>query len=410
MQIKLTKPQTEFFTAQERFVAMVSGFGAGKTTTLVLKMLADKFEMPKVSLGYFAPTYPLIRDILYPKVTEYLEMMGVGYRINKAENNIYIDGYGVIVCRTMDKPERIVGFQIGNAYLDEFDTLKTENALQVWQKVIARIRQAMPKGQSNRILVATTPEGHKATYQLFKKEPKPNYRLIQASTYSNPYLPEGYADSLKEIYPDNLINAYLNGEFVNLTNGTVFNEYDRDKNRSNEEVKEGELLRIGMDFNVTNMSAVVYVKREESYHAVDEFYGVFDTPSMIYAIKEKYPNHTIYVYPDASGRSRKTVDASISDISLLEQANFRVYAHNSNPFIKDRVLAANVAFKQKLLYINDSKCKELARCFELLAYDNAGKPDKSSGYDHLTDAATYPVAYELPINKPAHNVPINFTI
>jgi len=317
VQIELTGPQSEFFTATEKYVAMVSGFGAGKTNTLVLKMLSDKFAHPEVDLGYFAPTYPLIRDILYPRVAEFLEDMNHPYKINKAENTIYVNGYGRIICRTMDQPERLVGFEIGNAYLDEFDTLKTEAAMAVWHKLMARIRQRFADNSVNRMMIATTPEGFRATYKLFYGNDNPDYRLIQASTYSNPYLPESYIKSLEETYPPELISAYLNGEFVNLTAGTVYNAYDRYKCRSGERIKEKEQLRIGMDFNVTNMSAVVYVLRGEAWHAVAELSGIYDTPAMIKTIQEKWPEHSIRIYPDASGKSRKTVDASISDISLL---------------------------------------------------------------------------------------------
>ena len=129
--------------------------------------------------------------------------------------------------------------------------------------------------------------------------------------------------------------------------------------------------------------------------------GIYDTPAIIETIKEKYPEHNIRIYPDASGGSRKSVDASKSDISLLEQAGFGVRSHKSNPFIKDRVLATNQAFNHELLYINDKSCPEFAQCMEQLAYDKNGVPDKNSGIDHLPDAGTYPIAYELPVVKPA---------
>ena len=45
-------------------------------------------------------------------------------------------------------------------------------------------------------------------------------------------------------------------QFVNLKSGTVFNAYNRIKHRSTETIQDKEPLRIGMDFNVTNMSAV----------------------------------------------------------------------------------------------------------------------------------------------------------
>jgi hypothetical protein len=51
------------------------------------------------------------------------------------------------------------------------------------------------------------------------KVPKKGYEIIQAPTASNPHLPDGYIDSLKDIYPSQLLDAYLEGKFVNLTSG-----------------------------------------------------------------------------------------------------------------------------------------------------------------------------------------------
>jgi len=231
----------------------------------------------------------------------------------------------------------------------------------------------------------------------------------QASTYDNESnLPDDYISSLIETYPQELIDAYIGGEFVNLTSGTVYYGYKRAEYPSTEAIQESEPLRIGMDFNVGNMSACVYVMRGEIWHMVDELSDIFDTPAMITVIKDRYPGHAIRVYPDASGKNRKSVDASTSDIALLEQASFRIYANKSNPFVKDRVMASNKAFSTGRVRINASRCKETARCLEQLAYDKNGDPDKKSNLDHLPDAATYPIAFEMPIVKPVTKLNVRF--
>ena len=102
------------------------------------------------------------------------------------------------------------------------------------------------------------------------------------------------------------------------------------------------------------------------------------------------------------------MDASISDISLLERAGFSVYANKSNPLVRDRVLAANAAFTKGRVYVNDERCPEYARCLEQLAYDANGAPDKKSNIDHLPDAGTYPIAFEMPIVKPVAALKIRF--
>jgi len=163
-----------------------------------------------------------------------------------------------------------------------------------------------------------------------------------------------------------------------------------------------------MDFNVTNMSAVIYVLRDKVWHAVDELKGIYDTPAMIVTIQERYPEHNIRIYPDATGASRKTVNASTSDIGLLENAKFSVYENPANPLVRDRVIATNQAFNKGLLFINDDKCPEYAKCMEQLSYDKNGEPDKKSNIDHLPDAGTYPIAFEMPVIKPVAQLKVNF--
>lgn len=410
MQVSANNPQADFLEMPHKFRAFVAGFGSGKTWVGSMAQCSQYWTHPKINQGYFAPTYPQIRDIFYPTIDEVAHAMGLNVEIREGNKEVHFYSgsryRGTTICRSMERPETIIGFKIGRALVDELDVMKTDKAQTAWNKIIARMRY---DNAPNGIDVTTTPEGFKFVYQKFKENPTSSYGIVQASTYDNEAnLPPDYIPSLLESYPQELIDAYLNGQFVNLTSGTVYNAYNRVTHRSRETIQPKEPLLIGMDFNVTNMSAVVYVKRDKQWHAVDELKGIYDTPAMIDTIKQRYPEHNIRVYPDASGKSRKTVDASTSDIALLEQAGFSVYANKSNPLVKDRVISTNKAFANGLLYINDTMCPEYARCMEQLAYDKNGEPDKSSNLDHLPDAGTYPIAYELPIIKPVANLNIRF--
>ena len=404
-----TSPQFQYITTKAKYPALVAGFGAGKTEAAVKRSILGKLANPKTDRGFYAPTYDLLRMIAFPRFEAALEELGISYRLFKTPlNYLEIYGYGRIYFRSMDSPERIIGYEHADADVDELDTMKPDDAAYAWRQIVARNRQLKEDGEQNTIGVTTTPEGFKFVYSTWKKDPKPGYEIIQAPTASNPHLPVDYVQSLRDIYPDNLLAAYLEGQFVNLQSGTVFNSYDRIKCRSLLVAGPNDVINIGMDFNVTNMSAVSYIVKGENWHAVSEFEGVYDTPSMIEAIKVRYPNQTIRVYPDASGRSRKTVDASISDISLLESAGFAVYANRANPFVKDRIMAANTAFDKGRLFVNDADCPNYARCLEQLAYDDNGVPDKKSNLDHLPDAGTYPIAFELPVVKPVADLRVRF--
>ena len=411
--IKPTVPQYKYITSSAKFPAFVAGFGAGKTEAAILRSVIGLLSCPNINRAFYQPTYDLIRMIAFPRFEEILTEMEIPYRLSKSPlNQLNVAGYGIIYFRSMENVNRIVGYEVGDSDIDELDTLKKEDAAKAWRQILARNRQYKTNGK-NTIGVTTTPEGFKFVYDTWKKNPKEGYEIIQAPTYSNPHLPDDYIKNLQDMYTDNLLNSYIEGEFVNLVSGSVYNSYDRVKCMSNEVIQPYEALHIGCDFNVTKQAATIYVVRNgHEYHAVDELYNMYDTPEMIRIIKDKWydKGHPVYIYPDASGKSRKTVNASTSDIAMLQQEGFRVLANASNPAVKDRIMAMNNALEKGRVKINAHKCPQSADCLEQQAYNSNGEPDKSTGYDHQNDATTYPIAYLMPIKKPVANVDFRFAM
>jgi len=417
--VKINPPQKRFLPMPQKYRAFIGGFGSSKTHTGCMAMCQHFAEFPGVNQGYFAPTYPHIRDIFYPTIGRVAD--SYGFRVDIKQGNHEVDFYnaagqylGTTMCRSMDKPGNIIGFEIGHAMVDELDVMPTDKAEQAWIKIQARLRAKSKHGElKNGIDIASTPEGfkfcHKKFVQAIQDNPElsKNYGIVQASTYENEKnLPPDYIPSLKETYPAELIEAYLNGQFVNLTSGTVFRNYDRVRCNSTETIREKEPLFIGQDFNVQKMASAISVQRPDGYHAAAELKDVFDTPALIKIIKERYKDHRIIIYPDASGKSRKSVDASTSDIALLQQAGFTVRVNPRNPAIKDRVLATNKAFEAGKIKVNAKACPTLARCLEQQAYDDNGEPDKTTGFDHMNEAFSYFVAYEFPVVKPISRIQV----
>lgn len=404
MDYVLSRPQSEFFTSSSKSVAAVAGFGAGKTEVALIRMFVTMSQYPKANMLYLAPTFPLIRDIWYPKVESLLDEHNFSYNINKGENVIYIEGLGKIFCRTMEHPHRIIGFEVLDAFLDELDVLPEEKAMEVWRKTKARCRQKI-EGKSNQMYVTTTPEGFKATYRLFKRDPIEGSHLIQMSTYSNQHnLTDDYIDELMSNYPSQLISAYIMGEFVNLTSGSVYPSFSRKLNHANINAQDNDFLYIGMDFNVGKMSSVVHVLRQGRPCAVRELTDIEDTPAMIRAINNVYPNHEIAIYPDASGAARKSVNAGTSDLKLLSEAGFQVRVNYSNPAIRDRINSMNAMFVnakgERRYFINVDKCPKYVDSLEQQAYDKNGLPDKQNDFDHLPDGAGYYIERDFGISKP----------
>jgi hypothetical protein len=410
VKFKLNKPQFRYMRARRKYkyVAYVAGFGSGKTYVGCTGLCEHFLEHPKLAQGYFAPTYPHIRDIFYPTIEEVAHAHGMRVKINESNKEVHMYRgrwyYGTTICRSIERPSTIVGFKIANALIDELDVVNHDKARLAWRKIIARLRYQVD-GVRNGVDVTTTPEGFKFVYEQFVEQvrKKPElaelYHLVQASTWDNGRnLPADYIASLLSSYPVALISAYLNGQFVNLTSGTVYHAFNRIKSFTTAREQAGEPLHFGMDFNVGKMAAIAHVQREGRPYAVREFVDIFDTPAMISKIKAEYPDGTrqIFVYPDASGDNRKSMNASETDLSLLRAAGFTVLNNPANPPVRDRILCMNRQFDEGYK-VNPDTCPRYVEGLERQAYDKYGNPDKSSGFDHGNDAGGYFITWRYPL-------------
>ena len=386
-----------------RKLALVCGFGAGKTYALVSKSII----LACMNVGHisaiFEPTSPMLRDILMRTMNELLEEWEIPYTFRASPLPEYQltfeEGTHTILLRTILTYQRLRGQNLCAVGFDEADTVNKRDAEQAMNMALARLRS----GNIQQFYATTTPEGHAWAFETFEKNAKEDTRLIKAKTSDNPYLPEGFIDSLLENYPPQLIQAYLNGNFTNLTTGAVYSRFDRNKHLVDNisfDIKM-ETLLIGIDFNVMNCNAVVAVKDGDKLFVIDEITKQNDTDALAQEIKRRYPNNKILVYPDASGAARSTINASKTDIAILEGYGFSSMALRSNPPIKDRVQTLQALLENSKGWVRlaiHARCRRLVECLELQSYDEkSGDPDKQNGYDHLNDALGYLVYREFSI-------------
>lgn len=429
-EIELTVPQTQFILLEKKYPCFVAGFGAGKSTTMAVSILRD-LRFPNdgpIKIGCYCPTYDLLKLITIPYLCEFLEYSGIGYKLNKSDYIFYLDTGDQIIMRSMANPERIVGYQTFRAHIDEIDTLTEEKAQEAWNKIIARNRQSVykfdeegdyihyenDKGeikkevQQNRVSAYTTPEGFRFCYKTWKKDPKESYGMINAPTYSNPHLPDDYIDGLRETYPGELVEAYIEGKFVNLTSGTIYGDFDRKLNGTDEKILPNEELHVGLDFNVNNMSAVVCVKRNNEPFALEEVSKGKDTHDVCKTLLSRYPGRRIVIYPDASGDAKSSRSASESDITIIKAYGFKVKMHRKNPDVKDRVLSVCGQIcngkDYRALKVSEEGCPTLTECLEKQVWGDDGKPDKKGGYDHFTDALGYLIFQLWPVKRAKKSV------
>lgn len=412
--LTLNRPQFEFIKHPKKFSAFVGGYRSGKTFVGCVRMCVNALEHPGIPQGYFAPTYPQITDIFFDTMPEVAQAFGLFADIVESKKRVYLrDNLGrclsTIVCKSMEHPGRIVGFNVAHALVDEIDCMKMAKADAAWKKIIARMSTVWPGRDQNTVDVTTTPEGYNWVYRKFVKElaanpsQRPLYGIVHASTRDNAKnLPRDYIKSLRESYPSNLVDAYIDGRFVNLVSGSVYPNFCRRLNHTDETIRPGEQLHVGMDFNINRMAAAVFVLRDGRPLMLDELTGLFDTPAMIDELQSRFAGHQITVYPDASGKNRKSVNGSESDHSLLRQAGFTVRVNPANPLVRDRVLAVNAMLLngdgERRLLVNTDKCPRTTEVLEQQAYNEHGEPNKD-GAEDPADAFGYFVVHRFPILK-----------
>jgi len=403
--VTLSEPQSRIFVSPAKYVACAAGLGSGKTFTIALRLLETFFRYRGCNLAYSAPTYGLIRDIIYPLLEEFLLESRVPYSLNKTDSVLSVPGYGKVFFRSMTKPETIIGFSILDCFLDELDVIPEVQASLVVDKFLSRMRQKIA-GKRNQMYLISSPEGFKYMYKNFEKDPLKDSELIRMSTYSNAAnLPDDYISSMKDKYPLSMIEAYLLGLFVNIESNRTWKDFDRKQNNSEIFAMEKEPLILGMDFNVDHGCTVAHVQREggKEIHAIGEITDAVDTPEAINLIKNKWPGHPITVYPDSTGKSRKTVNATESDLSLLRKAGFVVKSNPRNPAIKERVMSTNAMFcnghGERRYFVNTDLCPIYTEALDHQVNGPDGMPVKDGVLDNITDAGTYPIVKLYPIKE-----------
>ena len=377
-----------------QILGISAGYGAGKTRALCAKTVM----LAAANQGFIGcvmePTGPLIRDIWISEFDSYLEQYEIDYTFRASPLPEYIlhlpGGDTKILCRSFENYQRIIGLNLAFCCADEIDTVAPTIATKAFPKILGRLRS----GYVRQFAAASTPEGFRWMWNTFGSEEataRTDRKLIKMRTADNPHLPPDFIERLKENYDPSLLKAYLDGEFVNLNTGQVYDRFDRAKHVTTLKDDDDQPLRIGIDFNVGNMNAVVAIRVQNKLLFIDEIAKAHDTDALAREIRRRYPHRKIYVYPDASGAARST-NASQTDIQILESYGMSNQSPKANPPVRDRVAAVQALLengKGEVRMQIDGRCKKLIECLELQSYSEKGEPDKDAGYDHMNDAAGY---------------------
>ena len=387
--------QQEFFDNQNEIVGLSAGYGAGKTRSLcamALKLMAQNVGFIGAILE---PTGPLLRDIWQTDFDQFLEHYEIPYSFRASPLPEYVvhlkEGDCKLLCRSFENWSRIIGLNLAFCLADEIDVVSPSICDKAFPKILGRLRA----GNVRQFCAASTPEGFRWLYNTFatdEAKQRTDRELIKMRSEDNPHLPPDFLERMRANYDPSMLQAYLNGEFINLTTGQVYSRFTREQNVTNIKPDIGlEPLRIGVDFNISNTNAVIGIVQDQKLLIFDEISAAYDTDSLAQTIKSRYPMNKIYIYPDASGGNRST-NASQTDIEILSGYGFSNQSPRSNPPVRDRVASVQALLcngkGESRLQIHAS-CRKLIESMELQSYTEKGEPDKESGYDHMADALGY---------------------
>jgi len=387
--------------AATQIIGISAGYGAGKTRALCAKAVTLAAANQGFIGAVMEPTGPLIRDIWQTDFEAFLEHYEIPYTFRASplpEYMLHLPGGDTkILCRSFENWSRIIGLNLAWVLADEIDTVAPSIANKAFPKILGRLRS----GNVRQFGAASTPEGFRWMWNTFGSDEarsRPDRHLIKMRTADNPHLPPDFIERLQANYDPSLLRAYLDGEFVNLTTGQVYDRFDRAKHViTTVPNTDDEPLRVGIDFNVANMSAVIGVRSGGSLLITDEISGAHDTDALAAEIRRRYATRRIYIYPDASGGNRST-NATQTDIAILESYGMSNQSPRANPPVRDRVAAVQALLengKGQVRLQVAAHCKRLIECLELQCYTEKGDPDKDAGFDHMNDALGYLVWREF---------------
>jgi hypothetical protein len=390
---KLHPAQQRVVDESKRYNVVVCGRRWGKTRLGIDRAVFA--VLSGIPVGWFAPTY---KYLMQPWRELSRMLMPIALRTSEAEHSIEIMGGGILDCWSLDNPNSGRGRSYGLIVVDE--AAMVLGLKEIWEATLRPTLTDLEGGA----WFFSTPKGFddfNRLYEFGQDPDKPDFASWQMPSITNPRLaPEEIAAARAEMDPRYFAQEYA-ASFEEMLGRVAF-QFDRTQNVKSCADLGGEVL-VGMDFNVSPMSAVIGNRAGDELHIFDEIeLQNSNTQEMAKALRARYPTRAIAIYPDPSGNARKTsAPVGQTDFAILRAHGFTIRAPAAAPPVVDRTNEVNAlccaADARRRLFI-DPKCRATIRSLMQLVYkDGKSVIDKTSGLDHFFDALGYLVHVEFPL-------------
>lgn len=327
MDFELNYSQAQAVQSEAKETFFIGGLGSGKSFTLACAVAS--FAKIPGSVGFLgAPSTDVMKEATWPQVQEALSKLGIEDELHYVVNRRPPAAWGVKPFTKLNS-SRIITFAWGSYLIvdglenfnkrrgaeydyilvDEFRDVKEAARLVLIAR--ARGREFKKLGMKTRIIYATTPPDNPLYLQELSQQQNDDLRFIMTTSFeNNANLPEGYIDSLLNVYDDETAEREVYG----LLNAVVKNQFAYKFNEARHckrlEIEPLDEVYLSFDFNVDPSTALAIQSDGETYiHVLKEFrIPNGDTPSTCHAIEAEYGHIDPYylITGDATGNNRQS--------------------------------------------------------------------------------------------------------
>jgi len=381
--------------------AIITGYGGGKTYAICMENLIVSCENKGVPNVIIEPTFQMVKDILEPTLIDILDENNLPYVYNKSDKSFYFPKWnGYIWLRSGDKPEKLKGMNAGLVTIDE-PFIQDENTYKV---AISRSRH--PKARVKGIILSGTPETLNWGYDLINDD-KEHFKVYRGTTYDNFHIEQSYINRLKASYGEKEIQAYIYGQFVDMTSGLCYYSFSPTNIIPNYTPYPGKPIEVSCDFNIDIMCWNLGQELNGIDYTFDfvEMTGTAKTEVMCTLLKQKLYsdyNHTgeVIFYADIAGSANRP-EAAYTNIEIIRQhfPNSRIETrHIMN--IGDRISATNARLKDangNMKAFVTEKCKRLINDYKRVNWDHFFKKGSAGDLTHTSDGESYKFYAKYPL-------------
>ena len=396
MKITLTKAQHQVSQSKARFRVLISGRRFGKTHLAITEMMKYAAK-PLQNIWYVAPTFKMAKEICWSNLKTMLHAFNWIEEINETNLTVKLKkSNSVISLKSADQPDALRGSGINFLILDEFADIDKRTWFEVLRASIA--------DTLGDVLMCGTPRGFgNWSYEMYLKgKDDKEWESFQFTTLQGGMVSKQELEQAKLDLDVRTFRQEFEGTFENYA-GSVYYNFHPVESVIERKIDWSKPIHIGMDFNVDPMSAAVAQIEKDKVYFVDEIviYSS-NTDEMCQEIRDRYGTKIpIFVYPDPASKQRKTSAGGRTDLSILQNAGFKVKVKHKHPAIRDRVNAVNSRLKDskgdRHIFISNY-CKTLIKGLQRQIYkENTNIPDKEEGFDHMNDALGYLIDYIKPL-------------